>query len=160
MLRISFDSINKSIKFSAFIASGILAVIAWLQYVLTDSIAWNIVMWISGVVFFVMILGFLMKILKPAFIALNNWRKKNKRAGKNSIAKIFKYLLGKKTYFKIMAIIWLIILIVGLYIAVTYIRAVADVKEAYKILANFGFMILTVSVAVFTFYFSRLFKKK
>ena len=132
MLRISFDSINKSIKFSAFIASGILAVIAWLQYVLTDSIAWNIVMWISGVVFFVMILGFLMKILKPAFIALNNWRKKNKRAGKNSIAKIFKYLFGKKTYFKIMAIIWLIILIAALDFAFYWMGIIEDKQEKYE----------------------------
>ena len=59
-----------------------------------------------------------------------------------------------------MAIIWFVIMIAGFYIATGYIRKVGDIEETYKMLANFGFMMVTVGAALFISYVSRLFKKK
>jgi len=160
MLRISFDNISKSIKFAAFITSGLLVVIAWLQLVLTDSLFWTIVAYASGLIFVSMLLAFLLKILKPAFVAFNKWKNKRSGKGKSTFVRIIKYLFEKKTYQKIMAIIWFIILMVALDLAFVFLGLIEDKQQKYLIWANFSFMLLTISAALFISYISRLFKKK
>ena len=157
MLRISLSDINKSIKFSAFIASGVLFVLSLAQIMITDTLFWELVAGFSGVIFILLLISVLWKLLKPAF---KSWKKRNAKkktkGGKNFFGKI-KGLFEKNTYFKIMAIIWFLVILAGLEIAIRFIGLLETDQSRFRVLANFCFMIITVSTALFILNISRLF---
>jgi predicted small integral membrane protein len=160
MLRISLSDINKSIKFSAFIASGVLFVISLVQIMITDTLFWELVAGFSGVIFILLLISVLWKILKPSFKSWKKKREKKTTKGDKSFFEKIKSLFEKNTYLKIMAIIWFIIILVGLEIAVRFIGLLETDQSRFRVLANFGFMIITVSTALFILNINRLFVKK
>lgn len=160
MLRISLDDINKSIKFSAFIAFGILFLISIYQIIVDNTLFWELIAFFSGIGFILLLASVLFRVLKPSF---TSWKKKKtktrRRKGKTffeAIASLFR----QNTYFKIMAIVWFIVILVGLELAIRFIGLVESEQGRFRVLANFGFMIITISTALFVFNLSRIFKKK
>ncbi len=159
MLRISLSDINKSIKFSAFIASGVLFVLSLVQIMVTDTLFWELVAGFSGVIFILLLVSVLWKLLKPSFKSWKKKKAKKPKGGKTFFEKI-KGLFEKNTYFKIMAIIWFLVILAGLEIAIRFIGLLESDQSRLRVLANFGFMIITVSAALFILNISRLFVKK
>ncbi len=160
MLRISLSDINKSIKFSAFIASGVLFVLSLVQIMITGTLFWELVAGFSGVIFILLLISVLWKLLKPSFKSWKKKRKKQvKKEGKSFFGKI-KGLFEHNTYFKVMAIIWFLVILAGLEIAIRFIGLLETDQSRFRVLANFGFMIITVSATLFILSISRLFVKK
>jgi hypothetical protein len=160
MLRISLSDINKSIKFSAFIASGILFVLSLVQIMITDTLFWELVAGFSGFVFILLLASVLWKILKPTF---KSWKKKKvKKTTKKgkSFFEMIRSLFEHNTYFKVMAIVWFIVILIGLELAIRFTGLVESEQGRFRVLANFGFMLITVSTTLFILNASRLFVKK
>lgn len=159
VLKISLDEVNKSLKFSAFIAFGILFAISLVQIILTDSLFWQIIGVISGVIFIFLLSLVLIKVLKPLFAAMKERKKARKKLKKRSVWDVIKSWFKASLYLKIMAMIWVVILLVALDFT-AYNLGLLDKPEKIEVLANFGFMVITVSTAFIVFYVSRLFRKK
>lgn len=158
MLKISLSNISTSIKFSLFVASGILFAISLVQIIIGDTLFWEIISVASGVVFFLLLFFVLIKALRPLFKAVKA-RKKKKQIKRRNIFSVIGSTFKVNLYYKIMAVIWLAILLVGLDFTAYYFGLIEDKAEKYKILANFGFMAVTVTAALFIYNFSRVFKK-
>lgn len=158
VLKISLSNISSSIKFSAFIASGVLFAISLVQIIVGDTLFWEIIGIISGIVFVFLLSLVLIKVLRPLFKAIKA-RKKKKQVKRRSVFSVIGGMFKLNLYYKIMAIIWLVILLVALDFTVYYFGLIEDKVEKYKILANFGFMAITVSAALFIYNFGRVFRK-
>ena len=121
MLRISLSDINKSIKFSAFIATGILFILSLGQIVSNPSLFWEIVAGFSGLIFILLLASVLWRILKPF---VKSWKKKKEKqkikGKKGNIGDFFKRIFQDNPYFKIMSIIWFLVILVGLEIAIRF----------------------------------------
>jgi len=157
VLKITLDEINKSLKFSAFIAFGVLFAISLVQMILTNALFWQIVGVISGFIFGILLLLVLIKALKPMFRAIKQRRKR--RRNKKGFFETIKSIFEQNTYFKIMAIVWFIILLVGLEVMARYLNLL-DSPRKYEALTNLGFMVVTISTALFILNISKLFKRK
>ncbi|MBW2981610.1 hypothetical protein KY343_01895 [Candidatus Woesearchaeota archaeon] len=157
VLKISFDEINKSLKFAAFIAFGVLFAISLVQIILTGTIFWQIVGVISGFIFILLLVMVLIKVLRPLVKAIR--KRRQRKRNKKGFFELIKSLFEHNAYYKIMAIIWFIVVLVGLEIMARFIGLLDD-PNRYQVLANFGFMIITVSTALFILNFGRIFKKK
>ena len=157
--KISFDGINKSLKFSAFIASGALFILSLVQIMINNTLFWELVAGFSGLVFISLLISVLWKLLKPVIKA---WKKKKTRTkGKRQgIGTFIRKLFEHNTYFKIMAIIWFVVLLVGLEIAIRFTGLIEAEQSRIRVFAQFGYMIITASTALFIFNVSKTFKKK
>ena len=147
-------------KFSAFIAFGVLFAISLVQIILSNTLFWQIVGVISGLIFTLLLTFVLIKVLRPVVRAIKQRRKKKKSKNQRTFFEAFADLFRANFYFKMMAIFWFVILLAGLEIATHFMMLLDSTKANYELLANFGFMIITVSTALFIFNFSRIFKRK
>jgi Na+/melibiose symporter-like transporter len=159
VLKISVDEINKSLKFSAFIAFGVLFAISLVQIILAKTIFWQTTGVISGLIFVFLLTMVLIKVLRPLVRAIRQKRQRRKQLKRKSTFAVIKEWFKIRLYFKIMLLIWVIILLVALDFT-AYNFGLMGRQEKTYILANFGFMAITASAAFIIFYLSRLFRKK
>ena len=157
-LKISFEGINKSLKFSAFIAFGVLFAISLVQIILTNTLFWQIVGVISGVIFIFLLSIVLIKVFRPLFRAIKARKKRIKQLKRKSVWKVIGAWLKVNLYLKIMLLIWLVILLAVLDFT-AYNFGLAGKEEKIRLLANFGFTAAAISAALVISYFSRLFRR-
>lgn len=160
VLKISLDDINQSLKFSAFIAFGVLFGISLVQIILENTLFWQVIGVISGLIFTMLLTLVLIKVLRPVVKAMRQRRKKKKAKNQRTFFEAVADLFRENFYFKIMAIIWFIIILIGLELAIRLIGLIESQQVRLIVLANFGFTIITVSTALFIFNFSRMFKRR
>ncbi len=159
VLKISVDEINQSLKFSAFIAFGVLFFLSLIQIVLTKSLFWQVIGVISGLIFIFLLTFVLIKVLKPVFKVLKQRRKERSRLKRKGVWKVIGDWFKVNLYFKIMAIIWVIILLIALDFTAYYFGLVEDKTEKYKLLANLGLTIITITSALVILNISKWFKR-
>ena len=162
VLKISLDGMSRSLKFSIFIASGILFVLSLIQMSVESSLFWEVISLISGLIVFGLLFSILIKLLRP-FVAAYRQRKAKKKIQVEKKAEKLKLKKPEKNvqkdekrlrlnydYMKLLTIVcfgFLLLSIIGTFFVPWLILKIVMITLTSVLFA--GFIVLLIFVIIF-----------